>query len=344
MAKHQGTNTMSINQARVTVIGGGLDFSRHPSAESCRALRNSKTVFHAGCHHSVAQWLADLAKDAQVIDIDEDFYEIGQYRPDMYRAMAQKVVLAALEGGEVALIEPGSAMVTDLVTPFVLEAARAAGVETRIIPGISCLEHLFIAFGVDPSSGLQVILAQELVAQRARLNPQFDTVVIQPGYFDTLWCAGWPKSGPERFDALIETLGLSFGPEQPMVLVRFAMHPGDVTHSFWFAMEDLARLAPLMTPLHTLFVPAADKADRDPAFQQRMHQWERSIAYFQRGPGGAPLQLDPVTSNLDLALIEQALDADLVSRSRALEGSWRKSGRVGSTSRIDPAVTSLAAY
>ncbi|WP_168991640.1 hypothetical protein [Paraburkholderia sp. UYCP14C] len=103
----------------------------------------------------------------------------------MYRAMASRVVGAARESGAVVLIEPGSPVVTDLLTRSVLEAAHGAGLRTRIVAGISCLEHLCIAFGIDPSSGLQTVLAQELVARRIRLSAGLDTVVIQPGYFDT---------------------------------------------------------------------------------------------------------------------------------------------------------------
>lgn len=322
------------SEAEVTIVGGGLDFSMHPSVEACRAIRHAKVVFHAGCHEGVARWLADLAGDADVVDIDTGHYQVGQYRPDMYRAMASRVVGAARESGAVVLIEPGSAMVTDLVTRFVLEAAHGAGLRTRIVAGISSLEHLCIAFGIDPSSGLQTVLAQELVARRIRLSAGLDTVVIQPGYFDTLWHVGWPQSRADRFDALAETLSLSFGPRQAMALVRFPMHPGDVTHEFWFELADLHRTVPVMTPLHTLFVPASERGERDAAFQSRMHVWERSIAFLETGTDGLPQQLAPIASNGDLKQIEARLDDDLVSSSRTLADAWRRQALARSTARI----------
>lgn len=322
------------SEAEVTIIGGGLDFSMHPSVEACRAIRNAKVVFHAGCHDGVAGWLARLAGDAAVVDIDAGHYQIGQYRPDMYRAMASRVVGAARESGAVVLIEPGSAMVTDLVTRFVLDAADGAGVRSRIIAGISSLEHLCIAFGIDPSSGLQTVLAQELVARQIRLSPSLDTVVIQPGYFDTLWHVGWPQSRADRFNALAETLSLSFGPRQAMALVRFPMHPGDTTHEFWFELADLHRTVPVMTPLHTLFVPASERGERDATFQSRMHVWERSIAFLETGPDDAPLQLAPIESNGDLKQIEERLDEGLVSSSRTLAAAWRRQAPARSTARI----------
>jgi precorrin-2 methylase len=323
------------SEPEISIVGGGLDSSMHLSVEACRAIRNSKVVFHGGCHERVHRWLADLARDSQVVDINIGHYQMGQYRPDIYRSMAAKVVEAARAFGAVALIEPGSAMVTDLVTRFVLDGAACAGIRTTIVPGISSLEHICVEFGIDPADGLQAILAQELVARRIELSKQLDTVVIQPGYFDTLWCAGWPRSRSTRFDALVAALALTFEPQQIMALVRFPMHPGDATHQFWFNFRDLQRLEPLITPLHTLFIPSSEKGARDPLFEARMHTWERTVQFLDTGTDGLPLQFAPIASNQDLHKVERELDEDLRLSSHQLSATWRAQAIARAIRRIE---------
>ncbi|MBV8226690.1 MAG: hypothetical protein JO232_16040 [Verrucomicrobia bacterium] len=320
----------------LTIIGGGLELSAHLSVEACKAIRAARRVYYHGasCHDTVIRWLAILARDSMLIDIDKEHYKLGQYRPDMYKAMAMIVAKEARDGGGVVLIEQGSSVVTDLVTPYALLLADQFDLKVRVIPGISSLEQMFVLFGLDPSSGLQVILAQELVVRQIRLNPQLDTIIMQPGYYDTFWWAGWPKSRKNRFGELSRQLLESYPNDQKMVLARLPMHPQDQTHEFWFRLDDLGLLHPIITPLHTLFIPAAGETEKNREFQQRMNSWKLSVGFLETDPDGSPVQNKPVTSIEDLQQIESRLPRELLERAKCLQKEWQIERVARRTARV----------
>ncbi len=313
-----------VNDYDLTIIGGGLDFSSHLTVEACKVIRAARVVYYASCHPKVVRWLAEFAKNSLLLDIDRGQYEIGQYRPDMYQDMARIVVDDARNGGGVVLIEPGSAIVTDLVTPYTLGLAAQFDLNVRILPGISSLEQMFVFLGLDPSVGMQVILAQELVIRQLRLNPQFNTIIIQPGYYDTLWCVGWPKSRKDRFNELSRVLMASYRKDQKMMLVRFPMYPEDRTHTFWFTLEDFELVHPIITPLHTLFIPSAEEVEKNEEFRQRMHSLELSVQFLETDPDGSPIQNEPVISNKDLERLENQLPKYLLERGEQLHQEWQR--------------------
>ncbi len=126
---------MRLNRyARISIIHSGLDDIAHPNIETWRALFRAKLVFHMGRADDAADWLAGLANVIEVVDLGLGFERMGPHRPNLFRAMATRVVAAAQMQGEIVLIEPGPALVVDLVTPFVLQAAEKVSVPVRTIP------------------------------------------------------------------------------------------------------------------------------------------------------------------------------------------------------------------
>lgn len=313
----------NVNNYHLTIIGGGLDFSSHLSVEACKVIRSARVVYYASCHSKVVRWLAELAKNALLIDIDRGQYKIGQYRPDMYQEMARIVVDDARNGEGVVLIEPGSAMVTDLVTPYTLRYAAQFDLNVRILPGISSIEMMFVFLGLDPSAGMQAILAQELVIRQIKLNPQLHTIIIQPGYYDTLWCFGWPKSGKNRFNELSKVLMTSYHQEQKMMLVRFPMYPGDRTHTFWFTLENLEFVTSIITPLHTLFIPSNGEIEKNEEFRKRIHSLDLSLQFMEIDPDDSPIQNKAIISNSDLAPLENQLPKYLLEQAEHFHQEWQ---------------------
>jgi len=101
------------------------------------------------------------------------------------------------------------------------------------------------------------------------------------------------------------------------------MHLGDQTHEFWFRLDDLGLVHPIITPLHTLFIPGAEKTEKNREFQQRMNSWESSVGFLETGPDGSPVQNEPVRSIEHLQQIESGLPRELVLRAQRLEEEWR---------------------
>ena len=146
----------------------------------------------------------------------------------MYDRMAGRVVASALAGASVIVLQPGSAMVVDSVTQLILSAGPRITIWAwRFLPGVSSVEGVLAAMEYDLSEGLQVILAQRLVLHRRTLDPSMAAVIIQPGYFDTLWYVGAARSGPGRFGALREALLRTWPAEAPAALVLLPFQHGE---------------------------------------------------------------------------------------------------------------------
>lgn len=315
----------------VTIVGGGLNFAAHLSVEACQALRRSRTVLRSYCPASVDAWLRGLAPEARFVDIDETFYMEGQYRPGMYREMARIVVEHARQHPPVTLIEPGSPIVTDLVTSYTLRLAREAGLTTRLVAGISCLELVLDWLELDPSSGLQVAIAQEFVGRHMSFNRYLHAIILQPGYYDTLWSFERINNGAERFAALKKCLEASYRPADAMAIIRFPMAPGDRTHCLWFHLEDIEAIYDVLTPLHTLFVPAQEQLQPDLPFYDRIQSWRISQSFVSAE--GMP---SPATkSNAELEEMAERLPDHVVVASRALAGRWRETVLQRNAARVD---------
>jgi hypothetical protein len=120
---------------RISIIRGGLDEHAHLNIEVWRALFQAEIIFHAGCSSEVARWLDDFVNAADIVDLGIGVDFMGPYQPDLYRATAIQIIVAAQElQGEVVLVEPRRTQVANLVTPFVIRAADNLRVPVRVIP------------------------------------------------------------------------------------------------------------------------------------------------------------------------------------------------------------------
>src|SRR5688500_16622476 len=132
-----GGRSVRLPSDDITIIGAGLMGARHLGQAAADVLRTARLVFCSAYNAGMADHVRALNAQATIRPSEENEYRLGMYRPDMYRRMASAVIEAARAGPGVAVLCPGSAVVVDLITQFVLEGARDAGLRVRIMPGIS---------------------------------------------------------------------------------------------------------------------------------------------------------------------------------------------------------------
>jgi precorrin-6B methylase 1 len=274
----------------IAIVGAGLCGSWHLSRAADDAIRSARVVFCSTYNTGIGDHVRALNPAAVVRFSEENEYQLRMYRPDMYRRMAEVVIAAAREGPGVVVLAPGSAMVVDLVTQFVLDGARDAGLRVRILPGISSIESVLAEVEYDVSDGLQVVLAQKLVLHRLELNPSIASIVLQPAYFDTLFFVGAPQSVEGRFDALEHQLARTFGPDAPMALVITPTEADGAASVFWFRLGTFGQLRRALSPRHTLFVPPERPAPTDDAFAARTASWEECLSRVEVDSRGTILQ------------------------------------------------------
>ena len=104
---------------------------------------------------------AELARRRSVVSCD-DLYQSGETFEDVYAAIAERVVASARRGSTIYAV-PGSPVVGELTLGRIQEAAAAAGLDCRVMPGESFLDALLAAVRYDPlDRGLRVLNGQDL--------------------------------------------------------------------------------------------------------------------------------------------------------------------------------------
>jgi tetrapyrrole methylase family protein / MazG family protein len=125
---------------RVVVAGLGPGGPEHLTAETLRTVERIRHRYLRTSRHPNAH----LVPDAVAFD---DVYERADTFADVYAEIADRLVAAAVEHGEVLYVVPGS--------PLVLErSVRALQVDTRIecqlLPAMSFLDVAWARLGIDP--------------------------------------------------------------------------------------------------------------------------------------------------------------------------------------------------
>lgn len=303
---------------RICIVGCGLKPWEHLTGEAQERIRSAGCVYHSRYNEKIVEHVRALNPRAQLVEQEDDEYMIGMFRPAMYDRMAERVVASARAGASVTVLQPGSAMVVDSVTQFILSRAAQHGLSVEVLPGVSSVDGVLATMEYDLSEGLQVILAQRLVLHRRTLDASMAAVIIQPGYYDTLWYLGAARSGPGRFGALREALLRTWPAAAPAALVLLPFQHGDRPDVLWFHLGDIELLHDRITALHTLFIPPTTAATIDESFHRRITSLDAVLAQVSRDQDGRVLE-----STFDEWFDSTAASDVLRDRARALAELWR---------------------
>ena len=296
----------------LTLIGAGLNGFCQMTIESIEAISSARVLYYSRYNLEIEAFLEHEFPAVRRLAQEDGEYAIGAYRPEMYDRIAERVVDEAGQGPGVVALNPGSATVVDSDTQGILTIAEQRGLQVRVLSGISCIEGVLSAVGYDVAGGLQVYLAQDLALRGHRLAPEIASIVIQPGYFDTRFFAGAPRSLERRFAPIYERLAECIPPHHPMALVILAVDDRTTNRVFWFRLEDFEAVAPTISPYHTLFVPPVRPGAIDQGLLARVESWAALLEHVEVGADGAPVQQQPMDWYADRhpalseAMIEQS--------------------------------------
>lgn len=103
-------------------------------------------------------------------------YEHARNFDELYRQIASAVIQEA-SNLRVAYVVPGHPMVAEKSVTLILESARQAGIDTRVVPAMSCLDALYATLKLDPTLGLTVVDALTLNVDG--LDPGLGLIITQ---------------------------------------------------------------------------------------------------------------------------------------------------------------------
>lgn len=182
-------------------------------------------------------------------------YENGRSRRDAYERMVETILRPARAGRRVCAAFYGHPGVFVLPSREAIARARSAGIEARMLPGISALDCLYADIGVDPAgAGCQIYEAGDILARGLVVEPRAGLVLLQAGV------VGEKKHSPEgsapAMPALADALRRWYPESHELVVYEASPYPGVPP------LVERVRLGELAaTPLSqrsTVYVPPLD--------------------------------------------------------------------------------------
>jgi tetrapyrrole methylase family protein/MazG family protein len=149
----------------IILVGLGPGDPGHLTREAWDVLSQAGEVWLRTRQHPTVAGLPPTVK----IHSFDDLYEDGESFEAVYAAIVEKVLDLAARPEGVVYAVPGHPFVAEATGPELARIAPARGLPLRVVNGISFLEPVFAALGVDPYPGM--VLADALEVGAAHVPP-----------------------------------------------------------------------------------------------------------------------------------------------------------------------------
>jgi len=265
--------------ANITIVGLGPGRAEYLSNGALNALRQADRVLLRTCRHPVVTELAALGIKWASLD---EIYDSSENIAEVYPRLADAVLTAA-QGAKhtVAYGVPGHPLVAETSVSLLLEKARAAKIETSVIPSLSGLDLCLLHLGEDALKGLRIADAQLPPAADVAVGTLFFQIDTRQTASD-LKLTLLEKFPPEHEVVLLVDLGV----EEKEKVIRLPL--GELDHQKSF------------DHLTSLYVPPLPEALRPVTL-------EDMVALFAklRSPEGCPWDREQDHHSLRVCLEEE---------------------------------------
>jgi tetrapyrrole methylase family protein / MazG family protein len=267
---------------RITVVGLGPAGTSLLTAQARAALQSTPHRYFRTSRHPAAE---ELWEESIYYATYDAVYDAAEDRSSVYRRIAEGLLSAASNHGDIVYAVPGSPVMGEETTQHLLAAARRKEIELVLVPGVSFVEAAGCALGFD----LMLHDVRVVDAERAAV---LITEVAGPLLIGQVW----------RQDLLsdVKVALLDHLPSDHWVgLVCALGGPGQSVR--WVPLAELDMDAQ-PDPLTCVFVPAPEQAS--PASFPALVELVRQL----RGPGGCPWDAEQTHHSLTKHLIEETYE------------------------------------
>lgn len=184
---------------RITIIGLGPADVDLLTVEATRALEADSPLYLRTTRHPAARPYVDRG-----IALDHH-YERAATFPEVYRSMAEELVVAAQAHGSIRYAVPGSPMVLETAVELLRADPR---VEVSMVAGLSFLDLAWVRLGLDPvNAGVRLVDAERFATHAAgERGPLLITQTWSPALLSAVKLAF--EEPPEVEVVLLHHLGL----------------------------------------------------------------------------------------------------------------------------------------
>ncbi len=161
---------------KIVIVGLGPGDVDDLSRKAWRTLKQAQTVYLRTAHHNCVPCLPQSETTYHTFD---HIYETTEAFEDVYTTIVN-TLLDAAKADDVVYAVPGDPLVGESTTTRILKQAAAQDVAVEIVNGISFIEPMLKAVGVDALEGIQIFDGLDIAAMHhPPLNPDFPALVGQ---------------------------------------------------------------------------------------------------------------------------------------------------------------------
>ena len=238
----------------ILLAGVGIGGPSHTTLGTVSLLRRARVAFTLSVH---AAWLRKICR--RVVEVDERYYT-GEEDAVVYRRLADVVLREARNAGGVAWVEDGHPLIYDDMCNDIKRRATRHGLRVTVLPAVSSLDTLVADHDVRfDSTGLQIVEATSLVMARQRLNPCFETLVLQLGWFGTSLLVPVVSHREERFAPLQRYLRRFYPASHKVRILRARQFARDGSPVVSCRLDRLSRQFRRIEVDSTLHLPPCEK-------------------------------------------------------------------------------------
>ncbi|MDD4578703.1 MAG: nucleoside triphosphate pyrophosphohydrolase [Anaerolineaceae bacterium] len=263
----------------IVIVGLGPASASSLTREAWDCLVDSKEIWARTRYHPV---FSELPEDIIIHSFEgEDEYESSNHASEI----AEKLIDLAKERGSVTYAVPGSPFIAEETVRQVMKQVEATHIPVRILDGMSFLEPVCSALGLDPHPKL--VLTDSLYLASLEI-PFFPASV--PALISNL------RPGMEASDLKL-TLMNAYPDEYPVKLIHNAGLPDELVEEIPLYEIDQSLHTGLMT---TLYLPARENGRAFEDFQQ--------IIARLRAPNGCPWDREQTHMSLRPYLLQESYE------------------------------------
>jgi len=266
----------------ITILGLGPGDPATLTREAWELLSHADEIWLRTGQHPVVD---GLPGSLHIHTFDQHYEKEGSFE-NVYAIIVEKILeLGQREQGVIYAV-PGDPFVAEATGPEIAARARTLGLPLRIVSGISFLEPVFSALGIDPYPHLVLVDAMELSAAHVpAFSPEMPALVAQ--VYSRLVAA-----------EVKMTLNTVYPDSYPVRLVHAAGTKDEIIEELPLYEIDRSSHIGLLT---VLYVPPFLEGTSFETFQE--------IIAHLRAPDGCPWDREQTHSTLRTHLLEESYEA-----------------------------------
>ncbi len=265
----------------ITIVGLGPGDPQQLTLEAWRVLSNAQEVYLRTRQHPCVD---ALPQGPQYHSFDS-LYEQYDTFDAVYREIAEQVITLGQRPEGVVYAVPGHPMVGETSVQHVRRKAKEARLQVRIVAGVSFIEPVLTALGIDALDGLQIVDAT-ILAQRYHPNLDPDVPALVAQIYNRALAA-----------QVKLTLMNLYHDDHPLVIVQHAGTPKEQLHEI--PLYELDRQDTL-DHLTSAYLP--------PLAQMGSFTSYCNVMAALRAPGGCPWDREQTHQSLRHSLLEETYE------------------------------------